>query len=748
MSGKGIGILIDFRGTQFELSLFKGKDPALAGSANANSEVTSLLLAVNDPDGAEINLVDGILKLLETANPDPTLAPLDRVNFNSSFTTVILYGGSISFRKDSLPAPGSTGVGISGQLGWKPEIEIGGGEKLSADLDASFQFYKEKSKKVSGFIEGMLTAPIPGIEFLSVGVRYVLPTDLAAEQIVFLLEIGPVKLAAAKQSIPPARGTGKPTIRYTFTLNTNDENGDPIVFTLGDLITFFASLIDPSIDKFEFDPPFDFITDLDIAGLANGLNLLLELRPDGQKVVGFRVPMPANFGIPGIMTITAVSLKYEGKKGKKDLNLHLEGIFLGNNQGARWDPVNGVPPEVPKQKMAFLDLRYLGIGQHVSIKNAQHAKDVGEIMRMLSGSLSESEQKLIAERALRIGNPLNSFMGTDSPIEFNADSEILIGLDITMLQFLSLSIIFNDPILYGLRIELGGEKAKNFAGLKFEILYQKINDTTGKYHIDLTLPDFVRHFTVGAVSVTLPVIVVDIFTNGDFKLDLGFPWQFNFARSFAIEVFPFTGAGGFYFNKLSSATAISTPRLDVARSTSPALSGMTAIEKRDHSAALVGEFTPVYEFGLGLRIGLGKTFTSGPFRAEISITIQGLIEGVFSYYNSPSPNADALAPYTPDKELFFMIKGGVALVGRLYGAVDFKVIKVEVEVLIEAMIKFYIETYKPIEVLLSARVSVRASVKVLFVKVHFKFSLTVEQEFIIESPQGLPSEAPWYNYLA
>ena len=333
----------------------------------------------------------------------------------------------------------------------------------------------------------------------------------------------------------------------------------------------------------------------------------------------------------------------------------------------------------------------------------------------------------MADRARLMGDPSVSFLADDSPIEFSAESEILIGLDVTLLKFLSLSIIFNDPIVYGLRIELAGEQAKNFAGLKFEILYQKITDTIGKYHIDLTLPDYVRYFTVGSVSLTLPVIVIDIFTNGDFKLDLGFPWKLNFQRSFAIEVFPFTGAGGFYFNKLSAATATSTPRLK-------------------EGASKNGEFTPVYEFGLGLRIGLGKTFNAGPLRAEISITVQGILEGVFSYYNYGS-EVLAKNPNLPEKVDYFMIKGGVALIGRLYGAVDFKVIKVEVEVVIEVMLVFLVESYQPIQLLLSARVSVRASVTILFIKVSFSFKLTVKQEFTIDSPMGAPEDAPWFEYL-
>lgn len=710
---KGLGILIDIGGRQFELSLFKGEDPAQAGT-----QVTSLLAAVRAEEGVEVNLVDDLLNLIIDDADQNGSQPL----VDPSLTTIILYGGSISYRKDT---DGNL-FGVSGRLGWKPQLVIGD-TTIQLVVDTQFQFYKAMGQPVEGFLEGMVTSQIPGIEFLMVGVRY----ELATENLFFLLKIGALNLSAARKKFIQA-GDTQETTQFAFAL------ANVPGFTLGDILTFFVSLVDPSVDAFKFDPPWNFVTDFDIGDALNGLSLLVEFRPDGQKVVGFRKDFGDPIGIPGIVSVSAVTLKYEGSSvggtKKKEIRINLESSIQGESKELGWDPVNDAPPELPSQGVAVFELRYLGLGQHVSIKNAQHAKDVGEIMRLLRGALSANEQKLIADRSLRMGNPASSFLEDESPIEFNAQSEILVGLDVSLLKFLSISIIFNDPIVYGLRIEMSGEAAKNFAGLKFEILYQKVTDTIGKYHVDLTLPDFVRHMTVGAVSVTLPVIVVDIFTNGDFKLDLGFPWEFRFERSFALEVFPFTGAGGFYFNKLSAATATSTPKLK------------TADLEAD---GVLGEFTPVFEFGLGLKIGLGKTFSSGPFRAEISITIQGLIEGVFSYYNyNYDPNAVQPVPTLPEqKEMYFMIKGGVALVGRLYGAVDFKVIKVEVEVLIKAMIKFYVETYQPIEVLLSAEVTVKASAKVLFVTVDFSFSMKVEQEFIIDSPQGSVENAPWFPYL-
>jgi hypothetical protein len=395
----------------------------------------------------------------------------------------------------------------------------------------------------------------------------------------------------------------------------------------------------------------------------------------------------------------------------------LDAFFLGKSKKLKWDPINDAPPEIPGQGASVFELRYLGMGQHIAFAQAGQVESIKEVMDLLRGAITDREKQLQGDRSLSLRNPLETF-GDGGVIAFSPESEWLIGLDVSLLKTLNLTIIFNDPVIYGMRIELYGELAKNFAGLQFEILYQRISDTIGKYHVDLTLPDQFRYFQVGAVSVTLPLIVVDIFTNGDFKVDLGFPWDFNFSRSFAIEVFPFTGAGGFYFNKLSAATATVVPALPPGKALKPAEKGV---------------FTPVYEFGLGLRVGYGKSFRSGPLNAEIQITVQGMVTGVISWYN-PIESAG-------ERELYYKIGGGVAIVGRLYGEVDFGIISASVEVIAKAMIIFLVEVYQPIQILLVADVSVRASVKVAFIRIKFSFSLKVEQDFTIPSPLG--GTAPW-----
>ena len=155
----------------------------------------------------------------------------------------------------------------------------------------------------------------------------------------------------------------------------------------------------------------------------------------------------------------------------------------------------------------------------------------------------------------------------NSLLAFDENSNWLIATDLGILNVgtdenpvftVELQAVFNDPNLYGLRIAMAGDKAKVLAGLDFEILYKKISDSVGLYQLNLTLPDALRYLQFGAVNVTLPSIGIQIYTNGDFLIDLGFPYNNDFTRSFTVQAIvppgiPAMGSGGFYFGKLSSA---------------------------------------------------------------------------------------------------------------------------------------------------------------------------------------------------
>ncbi len=623
----------------------------------------------------------------------------------------------------------TTIVTLDADLRWAPEIVWPAVTSLIGPIEPTVDALIHLSREVSATPSARtpaLTGSIwgqfnPGIEFLdAVALRlgYLLgdPTGFAIE-----LQIGDAIFRAFR----PADGGPSDGSSLTFRVAGGS-------LTIGDIVSYVASLLDPAIDELTFDAPWDGLTGFDLADLLDNIELTIGWGTGGTSPRSVRFSLPnlelggPSFGLPdGLLDIDTIDIGFgtswvEGA-WKRATSMRFTGTILGKTVTPSWDPVNEAPPELPGQA-PLIDLRYLAIGQHVQIQGVAEADSIAEVMGLLGGA-ADARRSAIAAGRPEPSDPLTAF-GSESGVAFSPESQWLIALDIGLLRFIQMTVVFNDPVVYGLRLELDGEQAKNFAGLQFEILYQRINDTVGRYHTELVLPDIMRHLQLGAVSVTLPIIVVDIYTNGDFKIDLGFPWDFDFSRSAAAEVFPFVGAAGLYLAKLSALTATD--------------SSVPTTDK--------GSFDPIYEFGLGIRIGLGKSFRSGPLKAEVSIAVEGIVEGVVSWFEPDQLEAGGSAVVPAgggevEKELFYKVAGAVSIVGRVYGEVDFAVIKVRVEVVARATIAFAVERFQPILVALTAEVSVEASVEVLFITVDFSFELTIEQRFTIDSPE--PGPAPW-----
>lgn len=297
---------------------------------------------------------------------------------------------------------------------------------------------------------------------------------------------------------------------------------------------------------------------------------------------------------------------------------------VGNtNSLGPWDTSKpATAPAPPGNGNKYLDLRLLAMGQHVTMECFRTADTV---------------QKAIACMAT-MPDPKP---GELPPVQFDARSAWLIGADFGILKlqaptsppagstalvpsgsvagaapgyFLTLQIVFNDPVIYALRIALDGEPAKIFKGLDFQIMYRQVSSTVGVYQAEITLPDVMRRLSVGAYTIILPVFGIAIYTNGDFQVDLGFPWNEDFSRSFTIEAIiypgiPVLGSAGLYFGKLSSATTNKVP------------------------AATNGTFNPVIVFGFGMQVGFGKSIEYGILKAGFSLTVVGILEGVIAKWN-------------------------------------------------------------------------------------------------------------------
>lgn len=470
----------------------------------------------------------------------------------------------------------------------------------------------------------------------------------------------------------------------------------PISFTLGDIIKFLVGLVHPSWD-YQLPAPWNI---LDSIGFQN-----LELEFDlNEKTIKLNTGIQADFGFISITNISLVYHLRTPKDRKEGVILALQGTFLGipiqsddpdEPDALSWDLVNGKPPEVPGGGEQLFYLEYLGVGQHISFRETRQLKTVSDVITAM-------------EQNFRPGGDPADPLAKMNGLVFNENSGWLIGSKFTVMEAVTLSLIFNDPVLYGLRVTLGGPKVQGLDGLAFEILYKRITDSIGLFHIDLRLPDAIRHLEFGEVSIQIPEFVLDIYTNGNFKVDVGFPYNNNFERSVAVEVFPFVGLGGFYFGYLQSATSDNVPVIDN------------------------GTFDPVLELGLGLSLGVGKTIDAGILHAGATLTAIGILEGVLAWFNPSDTHQDTA--------MYFSLKGSLGIVGRVYGEIDFAIIKASVDISASAIVSFAIASYQPIHLGLNITVSAKVKVKILFISISLSFRIEIDLEWTI----GHAGTPPWH----
>jgi len=460
--------------------------------------------------------------------------------------------------------------------------------------------------------------------------------------------------------------------------------------SFGDILAYLINLADPA-SNYTLPSPWNVLYQISFDNLTFTANLT-------KNTVGVFYKISVNLGI---IDLKSIGLTYLSRAGKGTVEIAMTGRFFDQTyteeQPLGWDLLNDQPPSAPGTGEQLLDLRYVGIGQNVGFRSAQSFTNVQSVLAEMVKDFPTLDKE--------DENPLSSPLLQQ--LQFAGDGRWLIGADFTLMEAVSLTVVFNDPTLYGLRVALAGDKVKSFSGLDFQILYKRVTDTIGVYHIELTLPQAFRQLNFGAVAITIPIVVVDIYTNGNFRVDMGFPVGTDFSRSFCLQAGPFIGYGGIYFALLDGSTSDRVPRITN------------------------GTFSPVIEAGLALSMGLGRTIDKGIFKAGATITVIGILEGVFGWFN-PNDNSAPSAQY-------YWIQGTIAIAGKLEGSVDFVVISASVSLSLVAKLVMTFEAYKAVDVKCSFQVTASASIKILFIRISFSFSMTIEIGFSI----GSSSQAPW-----
>ncbi len=551
---------------------------------------------------------------------------------------------------------------------WRPDLEGFPLHELNAELAIKTDRPTCQAPAVfSGHVQ---------CDFLIGTLKILIRYSFEPESKTLVFEIGPATATLVK------KGTG-PKAETILTIKFGD-------LSLGEIITYLVNLADPSAG-FKLTAPWNVLNSINLKGLNLEVNLT-------TYAVGISYKFEPELNLV-LLSVQQIGLTYVQRNGKGTVDIKIGCRFLEKTYDygkdpLEWDLLNDPPPAVPGKGPQLLDIQYLGFGQHVTLANIRQLGSVKAVIDQLANAAVPVDDP---QRALPPG------------IVFDGQSQWLVGAQFTVLGTVALSFVFNDPNLYGLLISLSGEKAQKFAGLSFEILYKKVTEDIGLYHIELKLPDAMRQLEFGSVSVTLPIVTLDIYTNGNFRVDFGFPVGLDFSRSFSVQAFPFVGFGGFYFALLNGATSDRVPRIDN------------------------GTFSPVIEFGLGLSLGLGKTIDKGVLSAGLTVTVIGVFEGVIGWFHPDS----AAVP----SDRFYLLEGTVAIVGKLFGKVDFGIISAAVSVTAYASVSFRIQAYKAIVIKLQAGVSVSVRIKVLFITISFSFSMQLEETFTI----GSDSRAPWHE---
>lgn len=489
---------------------------------------------------------------------------------------------------------------------------------------------------------------------------------------------------------------------------------------------FFGNEIETSIN---FDYGLSFT--LDLGSLGGLLSVLKDFKMDvllgwtannpTQPTVGIRLPDGRKeIGIQGVMRLIIEDFKTRdlpSVNGKTPYAILLKGCvfeFLGARLPAKSkDKINIFlfpNPEDPLGSkvgwwgsISEQDKYLIGLGQRISIQSGTPPR-IDEIVKLLRDFPPASSDPDVAEE--EVVSDLVDILNTEPDhIRYDLNNEWSAAFDLVPIKGLRLAAVFNDPTLYGARIELlnvipGG-------AFSLEIVYKKVTDEIGVYATDIGLPSSIREIEMGAISVTLPNVGIEIFTNGDWRVDLGFPAGLDFRRSFKVQAFPFIGAGGFYLGRLSGATTTMVP---------------------------AGPRDVVAVVGFGMRIGLGKEMEKGIFRFGVSVTLYGILEGAFAY--EPG-NKD---PFSPDA---LAIVGRVGILAQLYGEVDFGIVKASVVITIEVGMPFLIRNPGPsggycISVpYVEANVSVRVTVVVGRIKT-FLGTVSIEVSYSFSTRIRLP----------
>lgn len=307
------------------------------------------------------------------------------------------------------------------------------------------------------------------------------------------------------------------------------------------------------------------------------------------------------------------------------------------------------------------------------------------------------------------------FAGKDGIVRYDRNREWFIAFKGDFFEVCRIAVLLKDPDVYGAYVGLLAEDDPSQAVMSFDLLYQKLSDGVGRYVIEVGLPPGYRTIEVGAASVTIGMIRFEIFTDGGFLVDLGFPQHVDYSRSFAVQALIFIGKGGLYLGRTPPVTVPNIPP----------------------------GYGQVLRAGFAMKIGLGREFEYGPIRAGLSICVFGRIEGYFAASRrDASGHAVARYPY------WMRLHGEMGIIAEIEGVVDLRLIRARLLVRVWVATGIVLETALPVLLYCEAGVSVavefvigsfRVFGKRIRITIMLRYSTTLRFEYT------LPARVPTFG---
>lgn len=370
--------------------------------------------------------------------------------------------------------------------------------------------------------------------------------------------------------------------------------------------------------------------------------------------------------------------------GSKGIEFRMTGQFL-NETYTEEKPLKWDEGDPPKPTGELLHINYLLLAQGIRTDLPDDVS-VESAVKALEEQIPPDE----APKTLRC-NPSAGMLG---------------GMDFLVADAVQIQLVYDDyKPFYGAGFYLYGDKAGVLKGLKAEIAYTRLSETEGVFAGSVVPPKALRSIRLGALTLGVGRISATVHTNGDFALDLGYPKDRDYTHSFRLIYGMFEGLGGIYVKK-GITEGLMLPQTDR------------------------GYFSPVLAMGIGMRLQLAKEVKAGPLSANASLVMQGVFEGIYATY---LPNDGGGA------DTFYRVSAQVSFDGKLQGNVDFGIIGVAVMVSIHARSSLKLEAYCPVQAEIDLHVEAAASVKVLFCRINFHFSLRFGMQFVLDGG----GNAPW-----